>query len=99
MGAAVSGSATQPWTDTLPGCTCTESRFPNGTGCKQGASWKRVASSTLGVVVHVASICHGAVHVTTRHTIGPTHTIAWLHWPYRKIVQPDFRLAHVPFPH
>ena len=41
--------------------------------CRHGASCSAVAFAVALVVVHVASNSHGATHVTTRHTIGPTH--------------------------
>ncbi len=49
--------------------------------CRQGASWGPVESSVAGVVVQLDSISHGGMQVTSRHTMGPRHGTAWLHWP------------------
>ena len=41
-------------------------------------------------MVQVESHSHGGTQVTTRQTIGPRHSICWLHCPYRNRVQQVF---------
>jgi hypothetical protein len=58
-----------------------------------------VLLSVATAVVHEASKVQGGRHDTTRQMIGPTHAVAWLHWPYRKRVQPALRLPQLPLAH
>ena len=95
MGPLVSASMAQPVTRIPPATSTAESTLPE-TLCRHGRSWVAVTLSTRTVPVQVPSISQGAMQVTSRQTIGPRQAIPWLHWPYRKLVQPALRLLQSP---
>ena len=63
-----SGVSGSPWSAAAPNASTDELN-----SCRHGASCSAVAFAVALAVVQVASKYHGATHVTTRHTIGPTH--------------------------
>ncbi len=80
-GLTVLGSTAQPLTRSPPRTDVTASKLPYGLPVRQGRWWDAVALSTRMAVPQAASVCHGGMHVTTRHTIGPRQAMFWWHCP------------------